>query len=120
MLWYNKRIFDCDQIEQLKRHKYASDNDSILDPFFQPWWNYVVTLVPRWVAPNLITITGLILNMLASFSLILSCPSAKEETSGIIPFMLAITIFIYQTLIQYGALLLHIENGHLEHNGKEI
>ena len=98
MLWYNRRILDSYQIEQLKKHKYASDNDSILDPYFQPWWNYVVTLVPLWVAPNLITLTGLILNMLAAFGLIFNCPSAKEEISGIIPFTFAITIFIYQTL----------------------
>ena len=98
MLWYNRRILNCYQIEQLKRHKYASDNDSILDPYFQPWWNYVVTLVPLWVAPNLITITGLILNMLAAFALIHNCPSAKEEISGMIPLMLAMTMFIYHTL----------------------
>lgn len=37
------------------------------------WWEFVVTLCPLWVAPNLITLIGLIINLLtvlilASFS----------------------------------------------------
>jgi len=98
MLWYNKPILNSYQIKQLQKHQYASDNNSILDPYFQPWWNYVVTLVPMWVAPNLITITGLAINMIAALLLIYHCPSAREEVSGWIPLALAITMFLYQTL----------------------
>ena len=98
MLWYNKQILNNYQVTKLKKHQYASDNNSILDPYLQPWWNYVVTLVPMWVAPNLITITGLAINMLACLWLLYHCPTAKEEVSGWIPLTLAITMFIYQTL----------------------
>jgi len=98
MLWYDKPILSNDQIKRLQNHQYAADNNSILDPYLQPWWNYVVTLVPMWVAPNLITITGLAINMFAALLLIYHCPGAKEEISGWIPFTLAITMFIYQTL----------------------
>jgi len=98
MLWYNKQLLNSDQIRRLQKHQYASDNNSILDSYLQPWWNYVVTLVPMWVAPNLITITGLAINMFAALLLIYHCPTAKEEVSGWIPFLLAITMFIYQTL----------------------
>jgi len=98
MLWYNKPILNSYQIKQLQKHQYASDNNSILDPYFQPWWNHVVTLVPMWVAPNLITITGLAINMIAALLLIYHCPSAREEVSGWIPLALAITMFLYQTL----------------------
>lgn len=98
MLWYNKPILNSYQIKQLQKHQYASDNNSILDPYFQPWWNYVVTFVPMWVAPNLITITGLAINMIAALLLIYHCPSAREEVSGWIPLALAITMFLYQTL----------------------
>jgi len=51
-----------------------------------------------WVAPNLITITGLAINMIAALLLIYHCPSAREEVSGWIPLALAITMFLYQTL----------------------
>ena len=98
MLWYNKSLLNEDQIRNLQKHKYASDNNSIVDPYFQPWWNYVVTLVPMWVAPNLITIVGLAINMFAAVLLINRCPTATEEVSGWITLNLAITVFIYQTL----------------------
>merc|ERR1711894_2752 len=98
MLWYNRPILNSYQVKQLQKHQYASDNNSILDPYFQPWWNYVVTFVPIWVAPNLITITGLVISMVAALLLIYHCPSAREEVSGWIPLALAITMFVYQTL----------------------
>ena len=47
--------------------------------YYQFRWNYVVTFVPMWVAPNLITITGLAINMIAALLLIYHCPSAREE-----------------------------------------
>ena len=98
MLWYNRRILNDKQIQELKKHQYSCVNKSILDPIFQIWWNYAVTLVPMWVAPNLITIIGLVLNLIATLILIYLCPSAKEDVSGLIPLMVAMTIFIYQTL----------------------
>ena len=36
-----------------------------------------------WVAPNLITITGLVINMVAALLLIYHCPSAREEVRTI-------------------------------------
>ena len=37
-----------------------------------------------WVAPNLITITGLAINMFAALLLIYHCPGAKEEVTKIL------------------------------------
>ena len=41
-------------------------------------WNFVVTLVPLWVAPNLITMVGLVINVVTSVILMWMCPTATE------------------------------------------
>jgi len=97
-LHYNKRLLTDRQISGLKKHKYATDNDSVLDPFLQPWWNMVVELMPMWLAPNLITISGLAVNLFFAFLLIFNCPNAREEVSWWIPVGVAMGMFIYQTL----------------------
>jgi len=98
ILWYKERLLSNSQIMKLQKHKYATDSDSIVDPYMQPWWNFVVSLMPMWLAPNLITISGLAVNLLAAFMLIFSCPTATEEVPGWIPLSVCLGMFIYQTL----------------------
>ena len=42
-------------------------------------WNFVVGLMPMWLAPNLITMLGLAVNVLTSLVHLYFCPTAKEE-----------------------------------------
>ena len=58
----------------------------------------MVTFAPMWLAPNLITITGLAINLMFTLLLILKCPTATEEVPGWIPFTTALALFSYQTL----------------------
>ena len=39
----------------------------------------MVTFVPMWVAPNLITIVGLLVNIVTSLNYVYHAPQAKEE-----------------------------------------
>lgn len=52
------------QLKRLSEHKYSALNNSFLDQLLmQRFWNWLVIQYPTWVAPNLITITGLLLNI---------------------------------------------------------
>ena len=42
-------------------------------------WNHVVEQIPRWVAPNLITVVGLAVNVATSVLLMAQCPTATEQ-----------------------------------------
>mmetsp|Transcript_16607 Transcript_16607/g.49684 ORF Transcript_16607/g.49684 Transcript_16607/m.49684 type:complete len:406 (-) Transcript_16607:348-1565(-) len=42
----------------LKNYQYHSSGTTALDDLHQPFWNWVVTLFPMWLAPNLITLLG--------------------------------------------------------------
>ena len=41
-------------------------------------WNHVVEFIPRWVAPNLITMVGLAINVGTSVLLMVQCSTATE------------------------------------------
>jgi hypothetical protein len=74
-----KPVLDDTQLKRLSEHKYSCTSSSILEPFLQPWWNWVVQCLPLWLAPNLITITGLFVNILTSLVLVYYNPDGKEE-----------------------------------------
>ncbi|XP_040567438.1 cholinephosphotransferase 1 [Lepeophtheirus salmonis] len=86
------------QLLNLKKHKYSTVNISLLDPLFQIWWNTVIHYVPLWVAPNLLTIVGLIVNALTSLILVFETNCATTEAPGYAWYLCALGLFIYQTL----------------------
>jgi len=86
------------QTTKLQQHKYNSVSISFADAFLQPWWNFVVSLMPMWLAPNLITIIGLAVNVFTSLIHLYYCPTATEEVPMWVPLGCALGLFIYQTL----------------------
>lgn len=42
----------------LNQYQYHSSGTTKLDDIHEPFWNWVVTLMPMWLAPNLITLLG--------------------------------------------------------------
>lgn len=76
---HNMPMLTESQLKRLKEHKYCSEGHSLTEFIFQPFWNYVVTLMPLWIAPNLITISGLFINVLTSTLVILHSPKADSD-----------------------------------------
>lgn len=67
------------QLKRLEEHKYASEGTTLLDPYMQIFWKWLVEFCPLWVAPNLLTIVGLALNIGTSVLLMIETNGAKEE-----------------------------------------
>ncbi|CAF3365289.1 unnamed protein product [Rotaria sp. Silwood1] len=86
------------QIRRLKEHKYASEGTTLLDPLMQKFWKRLVEYCPLWVAPNLITIVGLIINIGTSVLLMYLTNGAKEPCTRWMYFFTALGLFIYQSL----------------------
>ncbi|KAJ3190497.1 hypothetical protein HDU85_000796 [Gaertneriomyces sp. JEL0708] len=52
--------FSPRDIKALREYKYSSIDKSLLSRYvLNPYWNWLVTLFPLWMAPNLITLLGL-------------------------------------------------------------
>lgn len=107
------------QISKLREHKYASEGTTLMDPYMQVYWKWLVELCPLWVAPNLITIVALIINIVTSVALMILSKNGKEQVrkdlsdfllerkeelfffiqcSGWVYFITALGLFIYQSL----------------------
>lgn len=55
-------------LKNLKNYKYVSGGYSFLDKIFNHWWEFFVKLIPMNVAPNLITLTGLVINIIGTLT----------------------------------------------------
>jgi len=74
-------LLNQQQIRRLKEHRYASEGTTLFDPYMQNFWKWLVGYCPLWVAPNLITITGLVLNIVTSIFLMVLTDGAKEQVN---------------------------------------
>ncbi|CAJ0954571.1 unnamed protein product, partial [Mesorhabditis belari] len=75
---------DCvltpEELKRLAAHKYSAIDISWLDELcMKSFWERVVKFCPLWVAPNLITLIGLIVNLITVLVLSHYSPSAKED-----------------------------------------
>jgi hypothetical protein len=62
------------------------------------FWNALVQYYPLWLAPNLITLIGLIVNLVTVLILSHYCYTATEEAPWWAYVQAALGLFIYQTL----------------------
>lgn len=79
IMFFKNKILTPGQLKRLAEHKYSSESISILDHILQPWWNWLVGQVPIWVAPNLITMVGLFINIITTLVLVWYSPDAQTE-----------------------------------------
>lgn len=78
----------------LKKWSYSVDDPSITTKLLSPFWNYVVDWVPDIVAPNVLSLSGLLLLV---YSFYISYTHFKAFPR-LIPLIASILIFAYQTL----------------------
>lgn len=69
------------QLKRLEEHKYSASGRSLLEPPCQIFWNWLIQQIPIWIAPNTLTIVGLLVNILSTAVLVYYCPTATEEVS---------------------------------------
>lgn len=81
MSWFNEPILSDNQLRRLIEHKYQSTGTTLLDPFMQRFWNWFVLRIPITIAPNVLTITGLLVNVATTLVLIFYSPDARQEVS---------------------------------------
>ncbi|XP_058836579.1 cholinephosphotransferase 1 isoform X4 [Topomyia yanbarensis] len=98
MYFYKNKLLQPGQLKKLGEHKYSCTNVSMLDPFLQPWWCWLVARVPLWLAPNLITSVGLIVNIITTLILIYFSPNGREEPPRWACALCALGLFFYQSL----------------------
>ena len=79
-------VLNEQQIKRLKEHQYASEGTTLFDPYMQIFWKWLVEFCPLWVAPNLLTTIGLVLNIGTSVLLMFLTNGGKEQVKKIFIF----------------------------------
>ncbi|XP_065909697.1 choline/ethanolaminephosphotransferase 1-like isoform X1 [Dysidea avara] len=86
------------QLQRLVEHKYKSCGTSLLDPVLQIYWRWLVTCMPLWLAPNLITFIGLLINLIATLCVVYYDPNMVGKAPNWVFLSCALSVFIYQSL----------------------
>ncbi|KAN0053274.1 hypothetical protein ACTA71_009723 [Dictyostelium dimigraforme] len=86
-------------IANLANYHYSGvDNSFCGNKFLKHWWNYCVNFTPLWLAPNIITLVGLLCNIGMYLIMYINCPTLEEGAPRWCYFAVAFLIFAYQTL----------------------
>lgn len=86
-------------ISNLKFYKYQCIDKSLVAKYIgQPFWNGLVNFIPLYVAPNLITLTGLILMIMGYCVVAYHSPYIHGNPPGWVFVIASVTTFLYQTL----------------------
>lgn len=86
------------QLKRLKEHSYSSSGSTFIDPYMQIWWEWVVQHLPHWLAPNCMTLGGLLTVITTTVLFIIYSPDAKQDMPPWLLILGALSVFIYQTL----------------------
>lgn len=96
-----KMILTDEALQALDRYKYVSGGYTPLDLFLDKYlWAPSVNLLPMWMAPNLVTLLGLITMLTPCCLVLYYCPDFGENTvaPSWVYMAAGINIFIYQTM----------------------
>lgn len=73
-------VLNPSQLQRLKDHKYRSEGVSIIEEYLLvPFWNWLVELIPLWVAPNLLTVIGYVVTVVTSLLIVLQDMNAEGK-----------------------------------------
>ncbi|KAG2485052.1 hypothetical protein HYH03_016150 [Edaphochlamys debaryana] len=91
-------ILSARALEGLKQYTYKPGGYTWLDRLHNPMWNWMVTKLPMWLAPNLITLAGLVLMIIAYAVLWQMTPDFTGEAPSWAYYFAGISIVVYTNL----------------------
>lgn len=76
-----KEVLSPTQLKHLKEHQYSASGQSLIEPWFQVFWRWLIEQVPLTWAPNSITLLGLVINILTTLLLVFCSPDGATEVN---------------------------------------
>ncbi|CAB4252308.1 similar to Saccharomyces cerevisiae YHR123W EPT1 sn-1,2-diacylglycerol ethanolamine- and cholinephosphotranferase [Maudiozyma barnettii] len=85
-------------LNNLKLYRYQSEDHSILsNAFLKTFWRKVALIFPVWMAPNLVTLSGLTFIIINVLTVLYYDPDLSQETPRWTYYSYALGMFLYQT-----------------------
>lgn len=85
-------------LDMIVAYKYKPGTYTHLDNLLTPYWTWAVTLLPTWMAPNLVTFLGLVGAAVASLLVTSYAPSFEGHVPRWCLAVFAVALFFYQTM----------------------
>eukprot|EP00752_Nemacystus_decipiens_P011747 g10424.t1 len=86
-------------LDMIAAYKYKPGAYTHIDDLLTPFWNWAVTLLPMWMAPNLVTFIGLAGTCFASLLVTSYSPGLEgDKVPSWCSLLFAMALFLYQTL----------------------
>nr|BAU37047.1 ethanolaminephosphotransferase [Chlamydomonas sphaeroides] len=92
------RVLSQRALEGLRAYVYKPGGYTWLDDLHTPMWNWVTAQLPMWLAPNLITLSGLICTFVAYFLMWYFLPEFTGEAPRWSYFFAGVSIVTYTNL----------------------
>jgi uncharacterized membrane protein len=88
------------ELKNLLHYKYkGGDTSYIYSYLLSPFAQYLVdTTIPHWIAPNLITLIGLMFSIVSFLCTVIYNPSLESNAPRWLHLLIGVNLFIYQTL----------------------
>lgn len=87
-------LLDQKDKDNIAKWKYSVDDPSITTKYLTPFWDSLVPLIPDYVAPNVLSLAGLLLNVYSFYITYLY----SNTNPKLVSFISALLLFTYQTL----------------------
>lgn len=85
-------------LSNLKNYKYSSEDHSLLSQkVLKPFWRKFAVIFPSCMAPNLVTLSGLLFIVINVITTIIVDPTLNKESPSWVYYSYAIGFFLYQT-----------------------
>lgn len=94
----SKGFISEEGLEELRKYKYKSGGYTWLDGKMNPFWEYCAGLLPRWMAPNLVTFIGWLFVIMSYANILRYDYTFQKDIPSWTFFFSAACIFIYMTL----------------------
>ena len=93
------RFIEPENIENLHKYKYSGVDKSLLAKYvLQPYWNWLVTLFPTSIAPNMITLIGFLCIVANFLTMLYFTTDMSQPLPNWCYFSFALGLFVYQSL----------------------
>ena len=84
-------------LHNLANWKYKSGTYTYCDDFLNPFWIWGATFFPKWIAPNMISLIGLLFAVIATAITLLYDTSLEGEVPPWLYILGAFAVFMFQT-----------------------
>uniref|UniRef100_A0A061QV84 Ethanolaminephosphotransferase n=2 Tax=Tetraselmis sp. GSL018 TaxID=582737 RepID=A0A061QV84_9CHLO len=85
-------------LEGLKHYQYKPGGYTWLDELHQPLWKWITDSLPLWLAPNLITLSGLLALVSSYFANAVFIPTLSEQAPWWVYFFSGASLVLYTNL----------------------